>query len=156
MDTRGTSLPALEQFAFSQTPSLATRQTPRVSDAISPKQIPRTVPSPPPGTGTNVTEAVQSMATTTTTATMTTTASPVPENLIALDQVSCLDFNEQLSPAFISTHAASHILSPIPADSSLNAGAAQPGAETTSKSATESISTAVAEPVAANLRCCHL
>ncbi|KAL2196781.1 hypothetical protein P885DRAFT_36977 [Corynascus similis CBS 632.67] len=93
MDIRGTSLPALEQFAFSQTPSLVTRQTPRVSDAISPKQIPRAVPSPPPGTGASVTEAVQSMATTTTTATMTTTASPVPENLIALDQISCLGFN---------------------------------------------------------------
>ncbi|KAK4246526.1 hypothetical protein C7999DRAFT_15325 [Corynascus novoguineensis] len=93
MDTRGTSLPALEQFAFSQTPSLATRQTPRVSDAISPKQIPHAVPPPPPGTGASATESVQSMATATTTATMTTTASPLPKNSITLDQISCLDFN---------------------------------------------------------------
>ncbi|AEO60586.1 hypothetical protein MYCTH_97184 [Thermothelomyces thermophilus ATCC 42464] len=84
MESRGTSLPVLEKFAFPQTFPLATGRPPRLSDAISPKQFPQASLAPPE-TGTNTATTIST--------TNTSTQIPTQESSVTLDQISCLDFD---------------------------------------------------------------
>lgn len=80
LETRGVSLPVLENFAFplSFPPILA--QRPRLSEAISPKQLPQILPEPLEA-GSQANQARPPSPT------------PTPLPSITLDQISCLDFN---------------------------------------------------------------
>jgi hypothetical protein len=81
-EIRGASLPVLEGFAFPQSFPVPTGQSSRLSEAISPKQLPQPFPvrceaetneNQPPG--------------------LQPAATPAPQHSVTLDQISCLDFN---------------------------------------------------------------
>lgn len=79
-ENRGASLPVLERFAFPQSfPPLAA-QSSRLSEAISPKQLPQHFPAPPEAK-TNASQPLPPPPT------------PAPQHSVTLDQISCLDFN---------------------------------------------------------------
>ncbi|KAL2158613.1 hypothetical protein VTH06DRAFT_4095 [Thermothelomyces fergusii] len=88
-ESRGTSLPVLEKFAFPQTFPPATGRPPRISDAISPKQLPQPLPAllEP---GTSCSEAGTNTVNTAST-TQTHAQTPIQANSVTLDQASCLD-----------------------------------------------------------------
>lgn len=91
MESRGTSLPVLEKFTFPQTFPPMTGRSPRGSDAISPKQLPQSVPEPlKPGA--NWSRAGTNTATTVSAA-KTGVPAPVQANSVTLDQISCLNVN---------------------------------------------------------------
>lgn len=70
LDNRGVSLPALENFAFPQSLAPAPTRPARLSEAISPKQVPRALPPP---------RAVH--------------VAGELQNSVGIDLISCLDFN---------------------------------------------------------------
>ncbi|KAL2256838.1 hypothetical protein VTK26DRAFT_1043 [Humicola hyalothermophila] len=78
-ENRGCSLPALESYVFPQSLPPPIR-TPRLSEAISPKQLPQTLPQP-----SEVSMSTQQPL------------APAPglpaQNSVGINQISCLDFN---------------------------------------------------------------
>ncbi len=80
LEIRGTSLPVLDSFVFPLSFPPIPSQRPRLSEAISPKQLPQTLPEPlEAGSQTNQARPP------------CPTLAPLPS--ITLDQISCLDFN---------------------------------------------------------------
>lgn len=79
LENRGTSLPVLESFVFPQSlPSTAT-QSSRLSEAISPKQLPHPCPA-----GSDANANLNQLP--------PPAQSPGPQNSVTLDQISCIDF----------------------------------------------------------------
>ena len=80
LENRGASLPVLEHFAFPQSFSSLPSQPHRLSEAISPKQLPQAF-SAASEAGVNTNQAPPPAP------------SPVSQTSVTLDQISCLDFN---------------------------------------------------------------
>ncbi len=80
LETRGTSLPVLDSFVFPLSFPPIPSQRPRLSEAISPKQLPQTLPKPLDA-GSQANQA------------RPPSPSPAPLPSITLGQISCLDFN---------------------------------------------------------------
>jgi hypothetical protein len=77
LKTRGTSLPVLDNFAFPTSFPPVPAQSSRLSVAISPKQLPQALTATP-----EVDDNPSQPA-----------SGPAAQNSVALDQISCLDFN---------------------------------------------------------------
>ncbi|KAK4238225.1 hypothetical protein C8A03DRAFT_15294 [Achaetomium macrosporum] len=79
LESRGASLPVLENFAFPQPSVPKPTQPSPPSEAISPKQLPQALPS--------------SLGADTRSQLVTPTPNAPSQNSVTLDQISCLDFN---------------------------------------------------------------